>query len=278
MLKLFTFCVNIQRHMEKDLVSTLKILIASLDYYVKEYKLIVFKNFDIPISNPNVEFRDYYNKAKHSTIPWLNLCFNEFYVFEDLYKEFNECFTWTDIDLIVTYDISYIEYLDNFFVEVGGNCEDRVRPFTNHIITVSRNRYLQGSFWKMNMEMYNEMMVDTLNEIITNEWKLQYSNQDLISYHVLIKKQSKNVNILGKTFKPNAIGSFSAWDPSGKSHASYEGLLKLAFDKDGILRTNYYKTKEIHILNFTFATLRNMRTTIQLKQLFKHLNVDLSID
>ena len=54
MLHLYTFCVFIDRHSKEELVYALNLLLKSLDIYVKEYKLIIYTNFNFTINNKSI--------------------------------------------------------------------------------------------------------------------------------------------------------------------------------------------------------------------------------
>ena len=60
-LKLFTFCVDIGKHSQRDLKTSLNILLKSIKKYVKDYQVICYSNFINPeqYSEFNIEFREY---------------------------------------------------------------------------------------------------------------------------------------------------------------------------------------------------------------------------
>ena len=131
MLKFFSFCCFIGKVSENNLLSALSTLLKSLDYYVKEYQFILYTNFNVTINHKNLIIRNYYDNTINKLYDdslfgiWLNLSLNKINIYKDLYDDFGEDYIWTDLDLIITYDISYIENIDNFFVEHGGNCSNQ---------------------------------------------------------------------------------------------------------------------------------------------------------
>jgi hypothetical protein len=167
MLKFFSFCCFINKISKEDLVFALKLLLSSLDYYVKSYEFIIYTNFDIDVNHKNVTIRNYYDnkiiKYCEGGDGWFNLSFNKINIYKDLYDEFNENYIWTDLDLIVTHDISYIENLDNFFVEHGGDCSLKIHPIIENHFYLPENKYIHGAIWKINISLYNKL-INTLDE------------------------------------------------------------------------------------------------------------------
>ena len=159
MLKFFSFCCFINRHSHDDLIFGLKLLLSSLDYYVKDYEFILYTNFDINIDNKNLKIRNYYDNSYKNFYNdiWLNLSFNKINIYKDLHDETNEDYIWIDLDTIVTYDISYLENVDHFFIEYGGNCDNSCEVIINNFY-LNVNRSIQGAIWKINLKLYNELM------------------------------------------------------------------------------------------------------------------------
>ena len=97
--------------------------------------------------------------------------------------------------------------------------------------------------------------MNTLEEIKLKHLILEYDAQDLFNYHI---------NILDNTIQPNTINGLSVWSKHGNTHANIEGLENLYY-KNNNLYSNFYKNKEIHVLSFTFHTLKQLKN--KLKQL-----------
>jgi len=282
MLKFFSFCCLISKNSEKDLLSALNILLKSLDYYVKEYQFILYTNFNINICNKNLIIRDYYDNKinklydNSNTGIWLNLSFNKINIYKDLYDEFNENYIWTDLDLIVTHDISYIENLDNFFVEHGGDCSLKIHPIIKNHFYLPENKYIQGAIWKINISLYNKL-INTLDELNKMNLKLEYDVQSLFAYYFYYildgKLDENNINVSGYNYKPETLNGLGIWwrDRSISKHVNIDGFNNLYKDNN-IIRTKYYPDKEIHILMFTFNSFIENDYSYKLKELFNFLN------
>tara|TARA_Y100000389_G_scaffold202607_1_gene248388 strand:+ start:853 stop:1677 length:825 start_codon:yes stop_codon:yes gene_type:complete len=270
----YTFCVDIGKYEKNALSSTLKLLLTSLHKYLSNYKIICFTNFQLDNNfdqEYNIEFRKYYDNSiiKLYKDSWLNLSFNKINIYKDLYDEFKKDFIWIDLDTILTYDISYINDMSNVFIENGGIVTRENRLFSNNgSITIPRNRYIQGNFWKLNINLYYEL-IKTLEEILKEKWILRYDLQDLFSYYIYIKNHENlnNINILGNNIKVNTINGLSIWSELGNTHATINGLNNFYYD-NGLLKTNFHPNKEIHIVSFTFFTLLRLRNLSKFKELF----------
>lgn len=268
----FTFCVNINRHNIFFLNNTLNILLKSLHKNLKVYKLICYTNFKLDISKKyNIELRNYYDKSKFKlyTDKWLNLSFNKINIYKDLYDEYKKDFIWIDLDTIITSDISYINNLSNVFIENGGIINRQNLLFNNNnIINVPRNRYIQGNFWKLNIELYKKL-INTLNILIKKNLKLRYDLQDLFNYYIYIENNGelKDIYILGNNVHKNTINGLAIWSKNGNTHATLHGLNNL-YIENNILKSKYYPNKNINILSFTFNTLKKLYNTNKFKELF----------
>lgn len=268
----YTFCVDIGRHSKTDLCKILIILLKSLHKYIENYKLLCFTNFEIVNIDEkyNIEFRNYYDNAKTKIYndKWLNLSFNKINIYKDLYDEFNKDFTWIDLDTIIAFDISYIDNFSNIFIENGGNCINKNVLFSNNnTITVPRNKYIQGNFWKLNIGLYNEL-IKTYEELNKVNLILRYDLQDLFSYHIYIKKGNLNcINILGNNVRKESINGLCIWSKLANTHATVEGLNNLYIDKN-IIKSKFYPDKEIHIISFTFHTLLKLYNENKFNKLF----------
>lgn len=273
-LKLFTFCVDIGKHSQRDLKTSLNILLKSIKKYVKDYQVICYSNFINPeeYSEFNIEFREYYDNTINLMYSdnWLNLSFNKINIYKDLREEFNSDFIWIDIDTIVLYDISYLNDVSNFFVPIGGSCTNKNVLFSNNqSITVPRKNYIQGHFWKLNPKLYNNL-IETLNELDAKGLKLRFDLQDLFGYYLYHKNFYDTLNVFGKNYKSNVSNSLSVWSKDGNTHANIDGLRNLFFDNK-LLRSNYEKDKQIHILSFTMETMKKLIYTDEFNNLFGDL-------
>lgn len=274
-LYFYTFCVNIGKYTEYDLTKVLKLLLTSIDKHINDYKIICFTNFDVEGNLDkiyNLEYREYYDNYKQKLYndKWLNLSFNKINIYKDLHNEFDEDFIWIDLDTIITYNISYIKNLSNCFIENGGLNINKNQLFRNNSsITIPRNKYILGNFWKLNINLYHELM-NTFNELQKQNLVLRYDLQDLFSYHIYIKNKGKlkNIYILGNNVKKNTINGLGVWSLEGNTHANIDGLNKLYYNNNNILKTTLYKDKEIHILSFTFNSLKQLYNNPKFISLF----------
>jgi len=273
---LYTFCVDIGRHRRVDLMAVFDNLMNSIHKHIPEYKMICFTNFDNELKlnvgeKYNVEYRKYYDKQvrKLYNDKWLNLSFNKINIYRDLYEEFKEDYCWIDLDTVVCYDISYMNNLSNVFIENGGIAMHDNILFTNDkSITVPRNRYIQGDFWKLNIELYNKLMV-TLDVITKQGLCLRYDLQDLFTYYRYIFPDGEHagMNIIGNNIRNETINGLCVWSKAGNTHATMDGLRNL-FVENGHMKSKFYPTKEIHLLSFTFFTLTNLYKTNEFNHIF----------
>lgn len=267
---LYSFCNYIGRHKKKDLIKIMKLQIKFIHKHIPDYFIIYYTNFEIKedFSKYNIEFRDYYDKSIYKLYDdkWLNLSFNRINIYKDLYDEYNKDFIWIDLDTLVVYDISYINKLDNIFIEQGGNDNNMRELFTNNkSIIVAENKYIQGDFWKLNINLYNDLM-DTLKYILQKGLKLRYDVQDLVNFHVF-KFKLCYINILGNNLYPDTINGLTIWNNDKIKHGNIDGLNNLYYENNK-LKTKYYPDKYIHILSFTFFTLLKLYNKKQFKHLF----------
>jgi hypothetical protein len=270
----YTFCVDISKISRNELRRCLIMLAKSIKRHIPDYKIICYTNFEMEINKNkrfNMDLRMYYDnsKIKMYSDPWLNLSFNKINIYKDLYEEFNTDFIWIDLDTIIASDVSYINDMQNCFIENGGIPEIPNKLFiNNNKLTVPRNRYIQGNLWKININLYNELLL-TLSEINQKGLKLRFDLQDLFSYYIYIKRGGvfNDINVLGNNVLPNTINGLSIWDKKGITHASIHGLNNL-YCKDNVLKSKFYENKEIHIVSFTFGTLITMWDNPKFKELF----------
>ena len=276
MLLFYTFCCDIGRHTKPDLIKVLNTLMNSIHKNISNYKLLCFTNFTNELSEKinkkyNIEYRQYYDKEKMKLYDnaWLNLSFNKINIYKDLHDEFNRDFCWIDLDTIICQDISYINDLSNVFIENGGTCLTKNLLFQNNkSITVPRNSYIQGNFWKLNIKLYNNLM-NTLVSLINKNLKLRYDLQDLFSYYIYIENngENKDINILGNNIKNDIINGLAIWSINGNTRATQSGIDNLYLDNN-MLKSKFYPDKSIHILSFTFDSLNKLYNSEKFKQLF----------
>ena len=275
MIKFFSFCCFINRLSKDDLIFGLKLLLSSLDYYVKDYEFILYTNFDININNKNLKIRNYYDNSYKNYYDdiWLNLSLNKINIYKDLYDEKKENYIWIDLDTIVTYDISYLENIDHFFIEFGGNCDIPSQAIILNNFYLNVNRSIQGAVWKLNINLYNEL-INLFNDVQSKNLKIEYDVQGLIAYYLYYTLNGKfdNINIYGLNFYPHTINGLGIWsnNPTQCKFSNLEGLNNM-YNQNNILRTNYYPEKEIHFVMFTFYTLNEIKNSDEFKKLFEHL-------
>ena len=76
-----------------------------------------------------------------------------------------------------------------------------------------------------------------------------------------------DIYIIGRNIKKNVINGLCIWDPMGNTHANLNGLNNLYYENK-LLKSNFYPDKEIHIISFTFYTLKQLYNTNKFKELF----------
>lgn len=271
----YTFCVDIGKHPKNQLIATLILLSRSIHKHIKNYKLICFTNFNInqkSLKQYNIIYRKYYDKSKHRIYNdnWLNLSFNKIRVYKDLYDEYKKDFIWIDLDTIITSDISYFDELSNFFINNGGESFNKTPLIkNNNKITVPRHKCIQGNIWKLNINLYNDLM-NTYHELKSKNMILIYDLQDLFSYHFYIKhnKIPDNINILGYNKCQNNIYGLCLWSKLHDSHPNINGLNNLYYDDNNNLKSKYHEDKEIHIVSFTFDKLKTFFNNNHFRKLF----------
>jgi len=277
----FTFCVDIGIYSKHDLQRCLRLLVGSIHKHIDNYNLICYTNFKLDddiLQKYNIHIKDYYDNTNTKMYndensdyskDWLNLSFNKINIYRDLYNEYNENYIWIDLDTIVSADISYINRLSTCFIENGGDSQQKQVLFSNNDdIALMRKNYIQGNLWKLDNELYNELML-TLTEIKKQNLMLRFDLQDLFSYHIYIKNSGnlQNINILGNNVMHDTLNGLCIWSSSGNSHPNVDGLNNLYYDNKS-LKTNLYPNREIHILGFTFHTLTELWNSNKFIEMF----------
>ena len=236
--------------------------------FIPKYELICFINYKVNFQrfkDFNVKFAKYYNdnslsiynKNTDSGI-WLNMSFNKLNIYKDLYDSTGNNYIWVDLDTLITYDISYLDKLDNFFLTNGGNSQKNNPIFCNSDITIHRKNYIQGNFWKINDKLYDDLK-NTLIYIRNKNLILRFDAQDLFNYHIYFRTQNylEKYNILGLNYNDNLLGGLTIWSKEGDAHPNIDGLINL-YRENNVLKSKYYPDKDIHILSFTFYRLREL--------------------
>lgn len=279
MINLFTFCVDIGKWSQKQLTDILKIFIKSLNK-TNKYQLHIFTNFNIPIKQDNIIYHEYTGIGHEFDNTWLNMNFFRIKKYKYLYDKYGIDFIWIDIDTIVIENLDYLNKLDNFFINSGGFSNVEMILFTNNNdYRVKTKDYIQGNFWKININIYNELM-DIYDNLKKNNMKLLYDIQDLFNYYIhfiLInpdKLKEKNIEILGKTIYKNNIYGNCIWNPKkSEIFANYTSMKRLYWD-NGKLRSLlhdklYDEKKEIHMCYFTFKTILELYENPRFATIFK---------
>jgi hypothetical protein len=215
-LKLFTFCFYIGKNTYQELVRMLYVLLASLERFHPDFFLVVYHNLGIEIDDPRVMCRRWGVKGgdderllldadgcdgnvwvEGSAVRnrWYKLNFNRVHAFKNLYDEYNgECFTWIDLDTVVVADLSYLGLVDNYFIFHGGGGgggsggsggvermhDVLVGPDGGVIWSIPERLYIHGSFWKLNLSLYHEVL--RLDSVFReNGVKLKYDVQSIFA-------------------------------------------------------------------------------------------------
>lgn len=276
----FTFCVDIRRHSRQVLLRSLHELIISLRTHLNgRFKLVVYSNFiNYPLltHNDGVEIRPYVisKNMEHqkqamnaSDNGWYFLSFDKINKYKCLYDEQKIDYTWIDLDTRIVYDISYINNMKNCFIENGGNTTKPCKIFKEaSTISINRNRYIQGDFWKLDIGLYMKFM-KLLDDVKNKKLTLIYDAQSLFQYYIM-KHGYNDTNVIGFTCMDNTVNGLSVWDENHDTHATHNGLSNMYYTEQGILRTKFHPNKDIHILSFTFYTLKHIWDTPLYKQLF----------
>jgi len=274
MLHFFTFCVDIGKHNRNDLVKILKLLIDSLNK-TNFFELIIFTNFPIDINQPNIIIKEYfYNNINiYEENKWLNLSFNKINIYKYLYNKFNIDFIWVDLDTIFTHDVSYINDLSSCFIDCGGINQDPHKLIEIGNFYIARNKGIQGNFWKLNIDLYHKL-IEINRKVLSKKTKFLYDLQSLFTFYFYFilgglenTLLDNNIYILGRNIKHNLISGLSIWHPDGNKHPTLLGLNNLYY-KDNKLKSEFYPNQEIHMLSFTFDTIKKLYNTDKFKELF----------
>ena len=270
-IKLFTFCVYIGKHSIADLLKVLSLLIKSLTK-TNDYELHIFTNIQINSNNSSIVIHKYFdNNAPIYSNIWFNLSFNKITIYKYLYDKYGIDFLWIDLDTVVTHNLNYINNLESYFIDCGGINEDAHELIGN--ITIPRNKWIQGNIWKLNINLYNKL-INIYNEFSKKNMKFKYDLQSLFTYYFyfVLDGSSKtllenSIYIIGRNIKIEVLNGLAIWDPQGNTHANLNGLNNLYYENN-IFKSKFYPDKEIHILSFTFDSLKQLYNTNKFKELF----------
>ena len=297
----------------------LYVLLASLDKFHPDFFLVVYHNLGITIDDPRVrmvrgfgggggggwEVKD--GDAERLLLEaeggdgnvwiegsavrnrWHKLSFNKIHVFKNLYDEYGgACFTWIDLDTIVLADMSYLNGVDNYFVMHGGAVSDRMHDVLvggggRVIWAIPERTYIQGSFWKLNLSLYHEVLrLDSMfREIgVRGKYDLQSIfavmawGGGLCPYYDGVSRASldggdgRSMMVIGENFMSGVMNGLGVWDTKNGvgNHVNTESLENFRWRGGpspndgggdgaggmGIFRTSMYPDKEVHILSLTF--------------------------
>ena len=268
---LFTFCVYIGKHSKEDLLNVLNLLINSLTK-TNNYELHIFTNFELNITNSSIVIHNYYdNNTPIYSDNWYNLSFNKITIYKHLYDKYKIDFTWIDLDTIVMTDINYINKLESYFIECGGSNEDPQLLIGS--ITIPRNKWIQGNIWKLNINLYNKL-INIHNEFSIKNMQFNYDLQSLFTYYFYFVLDGtsetlliNSIYIIGRNIRKEVLNGLAIWDSQGNTHANLNGLNNLYFENN-IFKSKFYPYKEIHIISFTFDSLKLLYNTTRFKELF----------
>ena len=107
----------------------------------------------------------------------------------------------------------------------------------------------------------------SFQEIIYKDLKLRYDLQDLFGYHLYHKCKNKNINVLGYNIRKKTAYGLYIWSKKGNTHPSLDGLKLLHYTNNKLI-SNLCPDKEIHIVSFTFMTLKELWDTKEFNTIF----------
>jgi hypothetical protein len=272
-LKLFTFCFYIGKNSYQELVRMLFVLVASLDQFHPDFFLVVYHNLGLTFDDPRVECRRWEVKdgcgerllldadgcdgnvwVEGSAVRnrWHKMSFNKIHVFKNLYDEYDgECFTWIDLDTIVLADLSYLADVDNYFVIHGGAPSSKTHVVLcggggGVIWTIPEWMYIQGSFWKLNLSLYYEVLrLDSLFREIGV--KPKYDLQSIFSvmawgggglapfYDGPSRAITNSMLLIGYNFRLDVMNGLGVWDNNDSvgNHVNTLSLANFYWDEGG---------------------------------------------
>ena len=191
---------------------------------------------------------------------WHKLSFNKIHVFKNLYDEYDGvCFTWIDLDTIVLADMSYLNEVDNYFVMHGGAVSDRMHDVLvgggggggggaggagggRVIWAIPERTYIQGSFWKLNLPLYHEVLrLDSLFR--ENGVRLKYDLQSIFAvmawggglcpfYDGVSRVLDGSMLVIGENFMPGVMNGLGVWDTADGvgNHVNMSSLVLMRWE------------------------------------------------
>ena len=271
-LKLFTFCFYIGKNTYQELVRMLYVLLASLDRFHPDFFLVVYHNLGITIDDPRVRMvggggggvkgvwtdllldaegcdGNVWVEGSAVRNRWHKLSFNKIHAFKNLYDEYDgSCFTWIDLDTIVVADLSYLGGVDNYFIIHGGVSERThdvlLGPGGDVIWSVPERMYIHGSFWKLNLSLYHEILrLDLMFR--ENGVRLKYDIQSIFSVMAWgggggsggggggnrcpFYDGGGSMLVIGYNYRPDVMNGLGVWDTKNGvgNHVNMEALANM---------------------------------------------------
>jgi hypothetical protein len=264
-LRLFTFCFYIGKNTYQELVRMLYVLLASLDRFHPDFFLVVYHNLGITIDDPRVRMvggggvkgvggadllleaegcdGNVWVEGSAVRNRWYKLNFNRVHAFKNLYDEYDgSCFTWIDLDTIVVADLSYLREVDNYFIIHGGVSERThdvlLGPGGDVIWSVPERMYIHGSFWKLNLSLYHEILrLDLMFR--ENGVRLKYDIQSIFSVMAWGGGGGGNrcpfydgggsMLVIGYNYRPDVMNGLGVWDTKNGvgNHVNMEALANM---------------------------------------------------
>ena len=108
------------------------------------------------------------------------------------------------------------------------------------------------------------------DDIKKKRLRLRYDSQDLFNYYIHHVIKLKDINVLGFNIYPNTVNGLCVWSSEGKEHPNMDGLEKLYY-MDNKFKSKYYELNDIHLLSFTFLRLNGLLKTEEFKTKFAHI-------
>lgn len=281
MIHIYTFCIDIGRISKQDLKNVFMIFYNSIKRNHNLYNIQVFTNLSLEMNDPNVVFINYdeacklQNKSDIYDDKWLNMSFNKIYMYKYLRDKHNIDYIWMDLDTIVVANLEYINDLNSYFIDCGGDSKDPHELIEGERETIiPRNKWIQGNIWKINIQLY-EIFMKLNSEMIKQNKRFNYDLQSLFTYYFYYKLDgnmttwlNNDIYVVGRNCKMNVLNGLCIWAKQGNTHANLSGLQNLYYDDKKRLCSKYYPNYIIEIVSFTFYTLRVLYPRKEFIQLF----------
>jgi hypothetical protein len=146
------------------------------------------------------------------------------------------------------------------------------------IWSIPERTYIQGSFWKLNLSLYHEVLrLDSMFREIGVRGK--YDLQSIFAvmawggglcpyYDGVSRAVTNSMMIIGENFMPGVMNGLGVWDTKNGvgNHVNMESLVEMRWEGERTIvsegredaterlsfRTSMYPDKEVHILSLTF--------------------------